>query len=246
MTAENSFNRNILISVFGHICVVLIIFFRAISMPDEPIQIRNAIRVDVVGLPQKNETLPEKVPEKPSPAPAPKKMPAKAAEPVKPKAPTVALDKKEKKKDLTKAEKRALEKLKAMEALEKIEAEVGKAKSTKPKATAVAGNKVSEGNSLTGLEKIDYDRYFDSLESKVHAAWSIPQWLADGNFKASVQVQIDENGNIIHRVFKKTSGNDIFDAKVVEALDNSSPFPPPPARLRGAMANRGVIFNFPQ
>src|SRR5438105_5892715 len=82
MTADN-FSRNVMISGLGHVGIVLLIFLRAVTMPSEHVEIRNAIRVDVVGLPQKMETLPEKaeVAPKPAPAPATKEMPKKA-EPV--------------------------------------------------------------------------------------------------------------------------------------------------------------------
>jgi colicin import membrane protein len=246
MTAD-TFTRNVMISGVGHLVFALLIFFRAVTMPSENIQIRNAIRVDVVGLPEKLQALPEKAAEKPSPAPAPKVMPKKA-DPV-PVVKTKAKDspkKKEKEIDHSKAQREALKKLEQQSAIEEIQKELGKEKSAKPKATAVAGNKLAQGNALEGIDKIDYDKYFDEVENKVHGAWSIPQWLAEANFKAKVLVLIDDRGYVVKKIWKLSSGNDIFDAKVVEAIDNSSPFPPPPARLRGVLASSGIVFNFPQ
>ncbi len=240
------FPRNVTISLIGHAAVVLIIFFRAVMIPNDVIDIRQAIRVDVVDLPKKMAALPEKAAE-PAPAPAkPVELPKKAEEvPVKPVAVKPVV--KEKPKTNTKdAQKTALSKLKAISALEKIKQEVSKAKSTKPKAEVVAGNKVSEGNSLTGLEKIDYDHYFDDLHQKILSQWNIPQWLAEAELKASVVVLIDERGYVIKRAFKRSSGNDIFDAKVLEAIDSSQPLPPPPQRLRGLLSTSGIVFNFPQ
>src|SRR4051812_44793235 len=88
MTADN-FYRNIAISLGLHFFVVLLIFFRAVTMPSEPLELRNAIRVDVVGLPQKMQELPEPVTEKPAPvAPKTPDLPKKEEPtPVKPKAP---------------------------------------------------------------------------------------------------------------------------------------------------------------
>jgi outer membrane biosynthesis protein TonB len=242
------FSRNIAISIGLHVFIVLLIFFRAVTMPGEPLNIRDAIRVDIVDLPKKMDTLPEKAEEKPAAVPKEtKKEPPKKAEakPVKTKAPELPAPK-TKKPDTEKSQKRALEKLKAQDALEKIKKEVSKEKSVKPKTDVVAGNKVNAGNALSGLEKIDFDRYFDEIETKIHGAWSIPQWLADADFKAQVLVLIDERGFVIRKTFRKTSGNDIFDAKVMEAIDNSSPFTPPPQRLRGVLATSGIVVNFPQ
>lgn len=243
---SDSFSRNLAISGIGHLVIVLLIFFRAVMAPNEPIQIRNAIRVDVVGLPPKMQTLPENPPAlAPKAPPAPAELPKKAEPQVVKKAPvesTVKLTKSTNDKTVQKA----LNKLKALEALEKIKQEVGKEKVAKAKpADVVLGNKVNAGNALTGLEKLDYDRYFDEMETKVRSNWNIPQWLADREFSAQVQVLIDERGYVIKKVLRKSSNNEIFDAKVMEAIDASSPLPAPPQRLRGVLSTSGVMLNFP-
>ena len=241
------FSRDILYSVLGHGALVLLIFFRAVLVPQEHFELNNAIRVDVVGLPKKMQ--PEKleppapVAEPPKPvAPAP--PPPVAQEPAKPKAPVMP-----KKIDHATAEKQALDKLKAMEAMEKFKKETrsAKAKPTiKMTATVVAGNQLAQGNALTGLEKIEYDRYFDQIKNKIDAQWSIPQWLADADLKAQVLVVVDEHGYVMKKVFRKTSGNEVFDAKVMEAIETSSPLPPPPERLKALLSTSGIVLNFPR
>lgn len=232
------FSNCVYVSIAGHIAIVLLVMFKTVLAPNEPLSIRNAIRVDIVGLPQKIQELPKEQPAKEPPkAPAPK-----VAEQPKPKAPQAPAPK-AKSPDTKKAEERALDKLKEMEALEKLK-EMGKEKPAKP--APVAGNKVSAGNSLTGLEKIEYDQYFDQLSAKVHNAWSIPQWLAEADLKAQVLVLIDERGYVIKKEIRKSSGNEVFDSRVTAAIDASSPLPPPPARLRGVLSTSGIIFNFPQ
>lgn len=249
----DTFSRNIWISAAAHGVLALFIFVKAVITPGEPIEIRRAIRVDVVGLPAKI-TEPVALPE---PAPS-KAQPAKPVEPVKelppkevpkapePKNPTVNLDKKKPAPDLKKAQNRALERLKQMEALEKIKNDVSSTKPTSAKSGVIAGNKVSEGNSLTGLEKIEYDRYFDDLEGKVRANFQLPQWLAESTLKAQVQVLIDAKGFVIRKIIRRPSGNPDFDAYVIQAIDASSPFPIPPERLTGPLSTSGVILNFPE
>lgn len=245
----DTFERNLMISLGAHALVALIIFVRAALVPSDPIIIRKAIRVDVVGLPQKmvEAKLPPPAPPEAKPVPAkpaaePVKTPAKTES--KPKAPTVNLDK-TKKADTTKAQDKALARIKQMSALEKIQEEL---KQQKPnnKPTAVAGNQISEGNSLEGLARIDYDRYLSDLESRVRASWSLPQWLADQPLKAQIQIFIDARGYVTKKVMRRSSGNEIFDAKVIEAIDANSPLPEPPANLRGALATSGIILNFPE
>lgn len=245
----DNFNRILGISAVGHVAVFVFIFFQAVLIPRHPIDLTQAIRVDVVGLPEKLTELPPPVKEAVPEAPAQKEtvtaLPEKAApEPVKPKAPSVPV-KANKKTNIKDAQKSALAKLKALQALEKITAEVG-AKNAKARPTVVKGNAVNAGNSLTGLDKIEYDRYFDDLKNKISEQFNLPQWLAQAKLRAQVLVLIDERGYVIKKVIRTSSGNEVFDAKALEAVENSSPLPEPPARLRGVLSTSGITFNFPQ
>lgn len=248
---EDRFRRSIYVSVGLHACVVAVVFLRAVFVPDQPIEIRNAIHVDMVGLPDKLPEMPrspQPAPPKPEPkAPEPTSAKVKpepvAAKPPPPKAPTVPT----KKADLAKSQRDALAKLKRASALQEIEQEVAKQKAAAAgQAKPVKGHQVSEGNSLTGLERIDYDRYFEEVKGKLFANYNLPQWLADAPLKASVVVQIDERGFVTRKTLRRSSGNEVFDAKALEAVDASSPFPPPPARLRTLLSTNGFVFNFPE
>lgn len=255
----DTFSRNLTLSAIGHALIVMLVFVRAVFIPSEPIEIRRAIRVDVVDLPRKmtEQELNAPAPE-PSPAPAPaekaKPEPVKPepvkAEPQRPEPVKLKSDAKSKPKDTSKSQSAALAKLKAMSALEKIKNDVSEEKKSKTAApkpsTVVRGNQVSAGNSLTGLDKIEYDKYFDDLEGKVRAHWSIPQWLADGDYKAQVQILIDERGYVTKKVMRRSSGNEVFDSQVMAAIDESSPLPAPPARLQGLLSTNGIILNFPE
>lgn len=247
MTADR-FERALLISLSAHCVLAALLFLRAVFVPDESIAIRNAIRVDVVGLPQKIKDLEEPLPpakEESAPAAPEKVEPApKAKAEVKPEAPTIP-NPNAKKADLAKSQKKALEELKRLSALERIKDQLAKGKS--PEAgKQVAGNKLSQGNSLTGLDKLEYDRYFDEISQKMRANFSFPQWLADAGYKVQVQVLVDERGYIIRKFIVKSSGNDVFDAKAIEAVEASSPLPAPPQRLQGPLSTSGITLGFPQ
>ena len=69
-TADKYFYRVIGISAAAHIVVAMFIFLKAFTASTERMEIRNAIRVDVVGLPQKAVELPDKPAEKPAEAAA--------------------------------------------------------------------------------------------------------------------------------------------------------------------------------
>ena len=248
----DDFGRSLSASVGFHVVVVLLLFTRLFFASDTPIEIRKAIRVDVVDLPDKVMDLPPPVAE-PAPAktaqPSPtsaklqEKLPTK--EMPKPSAEQPKIDLKKQKADLAKSQKKALEQLKAMQALDNIKNEVNQEKQ-RAATQLIKGAALSKGSALTGLEKIDYDRYYDVMESHLRQNWSLPQWLSEANLKAQALVTIDENGNVTRKQIVKSSGNSIFDSTVLEAIEKSSPFPIPPASLRGKLANGGVIFGFPE
>lgn len=243
----DTFSRAMWISMMGHGIVAMLLFLRAVILPSQPIEVRSAIRVDVIGLPPKEQVLPDKpaTPEPPKPVSKAEEVKAKPVKPpeAKPKAPTVDT----KKPDLKKSQKSALDKLKALDALNKIKDEVSKEKAAAaPKPTQVAGNKLNAGNALTGLEKLDYDRYFDDIKAKILDHWALPQWLADHDLKASVTVLIDDRGYVTKKMIRRSSGNEVFDAKAIEAIEAASPLPEPPDRLRGLLSTSGITFNFPE
>lgn len=230
-----------MVSIAAHVGILLLFALRAAWLPDEPLMIRNAIRVDIVGLPDK-----AKAPEIEAPAPtAPVKVETKKVEvekPAPPKAPAPSI------KNAKETQRKALEKLKALDAIEKMRGEVSEAKSKAEagkKPPTHRGNAIANGDSLTGLEKLDFDRYFSSLEQQIKANWNLPGWLAQAQLRAQALVLINEQGQVIKRQLLASSGNEVFDAEVLDAIDRST-FPPPPERLRDVLSLKGVVFNFPE
>lgn len=234
---DDAFSRFVLFSFGAHILVFTIFFVRAALIPSEPLEIRNAIRVDVVDLPDK---IVENATTAPKPVPQVEvKKPDPVVKPVPEKKPEVV---KENAKDL---QKKALEKLKALDAIDKFKKETAEQEKPKAKPTTFKGNAINTGDSLTGLEKVQFDSYFGALRTHLNQHWSIPQWLERADLRAQALVVLDESGLVTKREILKTSGNDIFDGHVLDAIDKSSPFPVPPERLKGIMSMRGIVLNFP-
>jgi len=248
----DSLSRNIYISIGGHVGVAMIVFFQAVLMPGDPIDLRSAIRVDVVGLPEKITEQPilhppPKAKDEPKPKP---KLPPKEAAPepaMKPLAPEMPSTK-AKKKDTAKAQAEALRKLKAQSALEDIKNSLAKDKDKEQqeKATLVKGNKPVEGSDLTGLPQIEFNRYLKDIEGLIRSRWSIPEWMADAKLRAQVLVMIDDRGFVVKKIFRRSSGNVVFDNSVIAAIESSSPLPAPPKKLQGVLGTNGILFNFPE
>lgn len=246
---DSSFARFILFSSLGHLILFMAFFLKPFFVPSDPLNLKSALRVDLVALPDKQETKPAKpIAEKPKPvetkatqekpkAPDKVEVKPKVAEKaeVKPAAPKVDLKK------TKNSQQSAIAKLKQLEAFEKL-----KTTEPTPKEPEYKGNLVSEGTSLTGLTQLEFDRYLGSIETKIREEWNLPQWLRDSDYRAEAVVLIDDRGLVIHKQVTRPSGNDIFDSAVLTAIDRASPFPEPPARLRAVLATRGLVFRFPQ
>lgn len=245
LTQDELFTRYITISIAAHIGLLLFFALKGVYN-SEPIIVQKAIHVDLVGLPDKME--PEQVAEavknsdstkKPEP-PAKSETKEKSSKPIEAAKPTVNTS--NKKEDLKAKQKKALDKLKAMDALERIESEVQSQKKQK----LIKGAAVASGDSLTGLDRIEYERYFGEVEQHLKKNWALPSWMMDLDVRAQALVQIDEKGYVVLKKLITASGNQDFDDKVMESIDRSSPFPPPPDRLAGVLKNKGIIFNFPK
>lgn len=257
---QDHLSRFIGISLIAHVCLVLAFTVKAVFFPSEQIDIRNSIRVDMVALPDKVQP---KAPSAPKPKvevkkekpPAPKPKPQAKPKPkpkpkpvVKAKPKAKPKPKPKKKVDMKKAkeeQQKALERLKALQALENIEEEVEKSKQ-EPQEQQFKGNVKNAGNSLSGLAKIQMDRYFQDLKSHMYQSWSLPQWLSDANLRAQAMVMIDEGGFVVKKQIVQSSGNDLFDNHVLDAIEKASPFPAPPGKLQNMLKYNGLTFNFPE
>lgn len=240
----DSLSRPLYISLAAHFGLLSLFFLKMTFFPVQPIEIKRAIRVDLVGMPEKVKEPkpvatkePKKVaPKKPAPK-VEKKVEAKKPAPKKP--PKVVTKKKDSKK-IEKSQESAINRLKALAALEKIKQEAVAAE------VETKGNQVSKGNSLTGLEQIEYDRYFDQVEQLLYSHWMLPEWLINAGLRAQALVLVDESGHVIKKEIIKSSGDPTFDAHVMAAIEKAAPFPAPPARLQGVLADQGFVFNFPE
>ena len=229
--AEKSIWKEIGFSIAAHVGVVAIFIVKlAIFGPSEDLIVEQTLRVDLVGLPDKPHSKPEPVAPEPAPVPKPEKVSLE-----KPKTPD------------TKALKKAQdEALKRLEALAKIEQDLKneQAKKAKEKQT-FKGNQLSPGDSITGVSKLQHDEYVTSLDRHVKQHWVLPQWLENAKLRARALVLIDEKGKVIKRVITVSSNNQVYDQKVLEAIDNASPFPEPPEKFVRILSNKGVEFGFP-
>ena len=263
LTSEMKFQRAIWISLIAHALVFAGFTLRTVFYSDSADEVPDAIRVDMVGLPDKKPAElpapsapePPPKPEPPKPAPAPEEKPQPKVEvkkpapiPVKPEAPKVNLEK------TRKDQASALKRLEALDRIERMEknASTPKAAPSNPVMTnqpaassVVRGNQVSAGAALSGLARADHASYLATVQQYMKRHWNLPQWMANANYSARVKIYIDSGGNVTKKVLLRPSGNGDFDDRVLAAVEAASPLPKPPSDLVNVLAVDGFDADFP-
>lgn len=257
---DNSDLKYFLISLSLHLSVFLVFAVKIVLFPTERMEHVRAVRVDFVALPDKDPQLGPAGEEKPAPTekmaetpkdakPEPKSEPKKAEPKVSEKPVEKVADKVKKpaektesKNNLKDQQNAALQRLSALSKIKKMKA----SDSNKPEGVTVKGNRVSEGNSLTGVEKIEYNRYLSDLDLHIKKNWHLPEWLTDKNLTAAIFLRFDEKGQIVEKKLIRSSGNKDFDNEALQAVTNSVPFPAPPENLISYFQSQGIELRFPE
>lgn len=244
-----NFKKGVYFSFIAHVAVILFMVVKVTLFPTQEINFAEAIRVDMVGLPEKYDTntLPEKVedPIKPEEKKLPEKVTEKSkAEDKKPKdkiPDTIKIDKAKNK------QKEALDKLKKISAIEKIKQDVlNEEKRKQENEKLIKGQVISKGTALTGLAKIQSNEYLSRLDQRIKTNWQLPQWLIGKPLKTKILLKIKPNGEIADRQIYQSSGNPTYDEYSLLAVDKSAPFPPVPEKFTEVFKEDGVIIGFPE
>ena len=145
------------------------------------------------------------------------------------------------KKDIQKQQKQALEKLSALQSIEKIKKELAQGAAT----NLLAGSRANQEVNQSQLDFFTL-QYFARLKAHINMYWNLPQELADKELRTQVHAEIDRTGRVLSGKILKPSGNEDFDARVLETINRASPFPPPPTKEIEKLLSKGLVFNFPK
>lgn len=260
-------SRGFYVSLIAHISLIVFMIIKVSFFTKPQLNLAEAIRVDMVGLPekynpaQKSNDLPEKIEKQPEPVvetkpeekkPEPKveakpeekkpepKPQAKPDPKAKPDNDAVSLNKSKQK------QKEALEKLKKMSAIEKIRQQVQNQKSADTAAKVLKGRVLSKGTSPTGLDKIQSENYLVQLDALIKSKWALPQWLIGKPLKTKVLVKIHPDGRVADRKIVQSSGNPTYDEYCIQAIEKAAPFPKVPDKFTEIYSEDGVLFGFPE
>ncbi len=87
----------------------------------------------------------------------------------------------------------------------------------------------------------EFIRYQNIIRDRVKSSWTWPERKAD--LKITVNVSIQENGEITGVRLVGTSGDRSFDDSVIRAIRKANPLPPPPEDYRADFLNVVLPFN---
>ena len=90
------------------------------------------------------------------------------------------------------------------------------------------------------------DPYASMIRDMIREHWNVPQGMTMGealNLETKIRIQLAEDGTMLDPKVIKSSGNNLFDATCVQAIQATRKVPPPPADKR-ALYRRGIIFPF--
>ncbi len=242
-------SEHFLKSIILHIGIVLIAVLihylpKWKSNSNNTITIKEAIRVDVVGMPK--FSLQEL-----------KEMElAEQAAKVEEKAPEV--DKNNSDVELKKVGKLDLSNL--LKDISKRKVEVKDVKKPKKdnskigvrdlKKLVMEGNILSKGTALTGDIKAndnltEYESYAAQVAPHVRKFWKLPSYLLEADLKCKVKIYIDETGAVLSKNLISSSGNKEFDERALGAIKLASPLPSPKSDILRNVKLNGIVLAFP-
>ncbi len=223
-------------------------FFKSSYLSTQQIY-QSFVQVDVVALPDQmmNEKIDATLPEV-------DKAQALPEEKEKTLAPTedqdiLSLEEKKKQEKLKKADiakkKAEAQKKAEEEAFKKIEQEANreealknlvmkKGKAGRPK---LAGNRLSQGTSSTGIIGSAQDKYAAMVKNAIQKHFTVYAWQKKRKISAVVSIVVSTNGRVTEKRIVSPSSDLSFNSQVMQAIDASQPLPLPedPSILTGGV-----------
>lgn len=286
MERNDDVSKPFLFSLLAHLTIVFVFTIKATFFPSTDDSYLPALRVDIVGLPDKvtpanntdsSEARKEESKNEPTQTqnketnelpttkgPKLEKMTNSddaLLKSVKSKSADKSIDKSIDKPDLVLKNKQkeeqdkfkseasqAIEKLKKKMAIDKIKEEViqKERQDLSQRVAQYKGNVITPGTELRGVAKLQYDDFLGNIDRHVKHFWSLPEWLARGDFKAKVKVFIDSRGLLTGVELVSSSGNSSYDEIVMETVKKAVPFPNPPEKFRDKLSVDGMVLGFPE
>lgn len=246
--------------VFGVLLTLSIDFFSSTSLKDKNIElVESSVRVDVVAMPKMTvkelQALQEQA-SKTSAGSAVKTEKKKAPEKVEKvaddsKAPVVNESKKSASVSdiLNKAASQKAESAPSQQEGGSDE-EISKEAKDRLRSLVAAGNKISQGAAVSGSgnsaeEMTAFNNYISQLPGLVRPNWRLPSYLMDKDLRCRIRIYLSEDGDLLKAEIYESSGNEEYDNKALNAVRQSSPFPPLESSISSRAVKGEILLGFP-
>lgn len=237
-----------------HAGVLVLVIIESVFFVTKRPPIVPTLRVDIVGLPNRNQQRPSSDHAGPPQKPSEPKVAQKEPEPEEKPIPRAKVEPKPAKKDEMadighkvdpkKKMKSALARIRALEKIRKAQQATEKRKQQSG-GEPIRGNFISKGNSLSGEAREGEAQYLELVRDLLQENWALPTWLSKTDYSAQVRIFIDRAGRISRYYFVRGSGNAQFDDAVKRCISDSQQVPAPPEELRASVFVDGVTVGFP-
>ena len=112
------------------------------------------------------------------------------------------------------------------------------------------GNKISKGSSLTGVQIAEadngaFENYRIQLPERIRPYWKLPSYLMEKELQGRIQIFINADGDLVRAQIVESSEDPEYDSKALKAVRDSAPFPRPEASIVGKLLQGEVILGFP-
>ena len=79
-----------------------------------------------------------------------------------------------------------------------------------------------------------FSDYISPIRARIEDQFHIPA-SRDKDLVAIINIRISKSGSVTILGFEKKSGNPLYDSAAITAINDASPFPPPPAEMEIGM-----------
>ena len=232
--------KGLIYSLIGHLVILSFLAVKFNFRKPPQIDLTTAVRVDMVGLPDKKNEVALPTKNQNSESDSKKEiLPIKDKKIPEIENKEISL-KKSKQKQID-----ALKKLQKMSAIDKIKDDLSKEKPKVGSVAPIKGEVISAGTRPTGLSRIEYDSFLAQVDATVKNNWALPQWLINLPLQARVKVKIDPSGQLISKEISRSSGNPSYDEYCLAAVEKSAPFPAVPEKFSEIFKVDGFVVGFP-
>lgn len=73
--------------------------------------------------------------------------------------------------------------------------------------------------------------YSGLVRARVESDWTLPEFAEKTGLEAIIVIKVLKNGEAVITQVEKSSGNSLFDRSAKRAINEASPFPPPPPEI---------------